>query len=317
MQEIFDIGVDVAKANVVIAVQDHPELACELVNEPAALRRWLKSIPPESRLAVESTGKYHGLLVHLAQQAGLCAYVLNAWDVSIYAKALGMRGKTDRTDSQVIARYIREHHARLHPYEPGSAAQQAIDQLIRQRARLLVKQQSLMRGLQDLPGLDQERQALAQSLQAVIHTMDAQILAWVHSERALAEPFERLQTIPGVGVQGAALLTSLLGRIGFTNADALVAFSGLDPRPRDSGQKKGRRRLSKRGAALIRRQMYMCACSASRTSAFKPVYQALRTRGLSGIEAMVILARKLLRVAFALWRHQSVFEPARFGPKII
>ncbi|MFM6905798.1 MAG: transposase, partial [Acinetobacter tjernbergiae] len=37
-------------------------------------------------------------------------------------------------------------------------------------------------------------------------------------------------------------------RIDLANSDALVAFVGLDPRASDSGQKTGRRRLSKRGS---------------------------------------------------------------------
>ncbi|WP_370869689.1 transposase [Nitrosomonas sp.] len=42
-------------------------------------------------------------------------------------------------------------------------------------------------------------------------------------------------------------LTNTLERVPFRNADAFVAFTGFDPRANDSGNKIGRRRLSKRG----------------------------------------------------------------------
>lgn len=41
----------------------------------------------------------------------------------------------------------------------------------------------------------------------------------------------------------------------FANSDALVAYSGLDPRAHDSGRSRGRRRLSKRGEPALRRQI--------------------------------------------------------------
>lgn len=83
----------------------------------------------------------------------------------------------------------------------------------------------------------------------------------------------------------------------------------------DSGQKRGRRRLSKRGSPLLRRQLFMMAFSASRSHAFESVYQALKARGLSSTEACVVLARKLLRIAFAIWRTKRVFDASLWIPR--
>jgi hypothetical protein len=47
------------------------------------------------------------------------------------------------------------------------------------------------------------------------------------------------------------------------NADAFVAFTGLDPRPDDSGQHHGKRRLSKRGPTELCRLLYLAALSGS------------------------------------------------------
>jgi transposase len=53
--------------------------------------------------------------------------------------------------------------------------------------------------------------------------------------------------------------------------------------------------------------------SACHTSTFKTIYQALRARGLKTTEALVVLARKLLRIAFAVWRSGQPFDPKRFA----
>lgn len=93
-----------------------------------------------------------------------------------------------------------------------------------------------------------------------------------------------------------------------------MAYSGLNPRPNDSGTKRGRRRLSKKGPALLRRQMYLAGFSAAHSKVVKPQYQALRAKGFSSTEASVILGRKILRIAFAVWKSGKPFDASRLAP---
>jgi transposase len=311
MQDELDIGIDVAKAELVVGVAGKPEHDCVLANTRSEITRWLRRVPSGSRLAVESTGAYHRLLVALAQARGLTVFVLNARDVHYYARALGQRGKTDRTDAQVISRYLREHHQSLHPFVAGDPTEQRIGLLLQRRERVIVHQDALKRSLRDLNDL--QVAPLFHALDALLAEIDQQVASLVASEQDLARTTCLLRTIPGIGPLGSALLGCLFRRISFAKADAVVAFSGLDPRPMDSGQKRGRRRLSKRGSSLLRRTLFMAAFSASRSLAFKPCYQALRAKGLATTEAFVILARKLLRIAFAVWRTQTAFDPGLYA----
>jgi transposase len=98
---------------------------------------------------------------------------------------------------------------------------------------------------------------------------------------------------------------------GFHSSDALIAFLGYDPRANDSGHHRGRRRLSKRGPAEMRRLLYAAAMAAARTKAWKPFYERDRARGLSSTEAIIVLARRLARTAFSIARHNTTFDPAR------
>lgn len=315
MQEVLDFGIDVAKAELVIGVAGHPEWNTTISNTAVHIRRWLRQVPLGSRIAVESTGPYHSLLVELAQACGFATYVLNARDVHFYAKALGQRGKTDRTDAQVISRYVHEHHDNLYPFNAGSLTEQEVNRLLRRRAALVVQRGAVAASLQGLSSLATPVQGLMAQFNRVLAAIDEQVAVLIHSQTDLAVAAKRLQTIPGIGPQGAALLTCLFRRIGFHCADAVVAFSGLDPRPMDSGQKHGKRRLSKRGPSLLRRQLFMTAFAASRSKVFKPTYQALRARGLSTTETFVILGRKLLRIAFAVWRTTLPFDSGRWITK--
>lgn len=147
----------------------------------------------------------------------------------------------------------------------------------------------------------------------LIAAIDDQVALQIHSQEQLALDWQRLQTVPGIGVQGAAMLLCVFRRIPFVRPDALIAFVGVDPRPMDSGQKRGKRRLSKRGPALLRRQVYMIGFAASRSNVCRDYYQALRERGFSPTAAFVILGRKLLRIAFAIWRSQQPFNREQFA----
>lgn len=310
------IGADVSKAELVIASHGHDALL-SVPNERAAITRWLRTLAPGSLLAMESTGRYHQLLADLATRMGLSVFVLNARDVYFYAKALGTRGKTDRVDAQVIARYLGEHHERLHPYRAPSASQAELAQLLRQRWTVVTKRVALRQSLQDCgASIAQAVSQLDAAVAALLKTIDERITALIQADAQLHGARTLLQSIVGVGPQSSALLTSLLARVPFASPDALVAYSGLDPRANDSGRSRGRRRLSKRGDPALRHQMFMAAMSACHTTTFKAVYQALRERGLKTTEALVVLARKLLRIAFAVWQSQQPFEPHRItsGP---
>jgi transposase len=314
MQATLFIGVDVAKAELVIVMgpQSRP---LSVANDAASIARWLEEVPASAFIAMESTGRYHGLLAHLARQAGLTVYVLNARDVFFYARALGTRGKTDGVDAGVIARYLAEHHERLHPWHGASCVQQRLHELLARRAQVVMHRSALCQAFTGVNQGDVDTAPLQTAFDALLKAMDEKIQALIDSDAGLADGCRRLRTITGIGPQTSALLATLLSRFDFANADALVAYSGMDPRPNDSGTKRGRRRLSKKGPPLLRRQMYLAGFAASHSKALKPLYESIRAKGFATTEAFVILGRKLLRVAFAVWKGTESFDPARLLPK--
>lgn len=314
MQELqVFVGVDVAKAELVVA--RHGQTGSRtLPNQAQAISAWLRELPDGACLAMESTGRHHQMLASLAQAAGLQVFVLNARDVHFYAKALGARAKTDRLDAHVIARYAAEQHTRLHRWIAPCPALQQVRSLLGQRWAVVSKRTALRQSLQGCDGaITLEVQALEAGFAALLKAIDARIVALLGQDGGVRQRQRLLQSIVGVGPQSSPLLASVLAQVQFASADALVAYSGLDPRACDSGSSRGRRRLSKRGQPALRHQMYMAAMSACHTSTFKSLYQALRARGLKTTEALVVLARKLLRIAFAVWRSGQPFDPTRFA----
>lgn len=96
----------------------------------------------------------------------------------------------------------------------------------------------------------------------------------------------------------------------FANSDAFIAYLGMDLTVDDSGKKNGPRHLSKKGDPEVRRLTYNAAMAACRSPKWKPFYESCLARGFSKTQALVALARKLCRVAFALMKNQSEYLSA-------
>ena len=76
-------------------------------------------------------------LAELAHERGLRVYALNPRDVRHYARAVGQRGKTDRLDALMLARYIDHEHASCIARQPSTGAAAAAAELLRRRATLV------------------------------------------------------------------------------------------------------------------------------------------------------------------------------------
>src|SRR5699024_11115913 len=111
------------------------------------------------------------------------------------------------------------------------------------------------------------------------------------------EQAARLQHIEGIGPLTSVALTLFFHRGRFRSGDAFIAFLGLDVRVRDPGTFRGRRKLTKRGDPEARRLLFNAAMAAARSQTWRGYYEHTLAGGKSRIQALVILARKLARVA--------------------
>lgn len=303
-------GIDVSKACLVIGDYECAVLL-KIDNMPTAIVRWLSAIPPGSIVAMEATGSYHQGLAAMAHAAGMRVFVLNPRALKHYAEAIGQRGKTDPIDTRMIARYAMHEQAKLFAWEPPPAATDKLGQLLQRRERLVHATQLLAQSLAGVSALKSAREELLASLKRMIKNVELLMRAELAHTPALADLHRRLSSIVGVGFVVAMQLVVALTRHRFARVESFIAYTGLDPRPEDSGERRGRRRLSKRGPHLLRCLLYNAGMAAAHSKLFKPIYLKLRTRGLRSTEAIVILGRKLARIAYALYRSGSTFNPTK------
>lgn len=303
-------GVDVAKRMLSVACESGA--AQEIENTHEAITRWLAGVPAGSRIAVEATNTYHRLLAVLAHAAGLQVFVLNPALLAYYGKSLGTRAKTDRLDAALIARYLVREHAQLRPWQPPCATTARIRTLITRRASVVQTQVALRESLGDVDGLEDTARHLQQAFAKALKDIDAALRALVASHATLARQCTALRALPGVGPLVSTALAATLLSLPLRSADAAVAYAGLDPRTRESGTFRGQKKLSKRGPGELRRLLYVAAMTTARHPAMRDWVQRHHARGLSAVATYTVLARRLLRTAWSMLRHDTPFSMERF-----
>jgi transposase len=127
----------------------------------------------------------------------------------------------------------------------------------------------------------------------------------------------QLETIPGIGKLGAAVLTAKIILIDrFERPEQLVSYFGLFPEECTSGvDRKGRKRppgtmvMSAQGNDLVRKFLWMSAkCACRHNPAVRPLYARLKGRGAKSGTAWGHCMRKLLHLAFAVWKTNQPFD---------
>ncbi len=93
----------------------------------------------------------------------------------------------------------------------------------------------------------------------------------------------------------------------------LLAFAGLDPRIRSSGQWTGTVRMSKRGSRALRTAIWRAAFIACKHPAFADIYQKHRvTMKQHQKIALSHVARKIVQAIYGVLRYQKPFDIEAF-----
>lgn len=116
-------------------------------------------------------------------------------------------------------------------------------------------------------------------------------------------------SIKGIGPVTAAGLIGEIGDFGqFQTVSEILKHAGMDLFEISSGKHKGNRRISKRGRALLRKLLFYAALNTVRKGgAMQGYYRRYLERGMPGKKALIAIARKLLRIIFALVRDHKAF----------
>ena len=301
---VKDFGVDVAKDWLDIF---DGQRVVRIDNDQRSIKAFLKTIPTSSSFAIESTNTYHELIVELAIALKHTVFVVDAYRLSRYRDAVGVRAKTDENDALLLYRYLRSERQHLTAFKPLPKAVKRLNRLLKARAKLTQLKTAMGLSLSGVAELAITRKALLKRFDDAMAVIDKRMLDCIASGGYKSD-YQRCLSIPGVGPVNAAALVAMFHRGVFSKSDAFIAFIGLDVRVRESGHFKGRRKLSKQGSPEMRRLLFNAARAGAKTKKWNDYYLAMRARGYSTTATAVALSRKIARLAFALMRDQSEYQ---------
>ncbi|MDH5822316.1 transposase [Luteimonas sp. RD2P54] len=299
------IGIDVSKAE--LAIYDGSSFIT-VVNTTKQIKAWLKTLTGPARIAVEATGTYHLQVLEQASRKGHALFVVDGFRLNRYRDSVGGRAKTDLADAKLLWRYLRHEYDHLRPWVAPPPGYARLKRLLNRRAKLVKMGVAVRQSLAGVPELRTACRSLLERLDRLLASID-RLLQHQVEKSGLQDQIKRVGAIEGIGKLNATALTTAYLRGAFRSSDAFIAFLGLDVRIRDSGRQRGRRKLTKQGDSETRRLLHNAAMAASRRGRWHQLHQANLARGLTRIQSLVIVARKLARLAFALLKSGAQYRP--------
>ena len=206
-----------------------------------ALLRWLESAGRAVRVCLEATGLYGLDLALTLEAAGVALMVANPRAVRHFAQAMMKRSKTDRLDAAVLTEYA----ARLpfQPWRPPSpsalkllAVARRLEDLTEMHAaeKNRLHAASVSAALPALLRRDVQRSL--ETLERAVERLTRAAQEFIVADPLLAERYQLLLSIPGIGATSALHVLAELMLLGpHLDVRQWVAYAGLDPRQYTSG----------------------------------------------------------------------------------
>lgn len=319
---MFYLGVDVAKAKLDCALLDVStgKIKSKVVPNTAegfrTLLEWLgKQKAPEPFVVMEPTGVYHEAAALALTDAGLKLALVNPAQFRKFAQGLGIKTKTDKVDSAVLARYGMTQ--RPPAWQPPSASVRRLKALLTRRDAVaddLQREQNRQEANELSAAPEAARESIKQSIEFLateLKRLQRMIDDHIDQDPDLRGKKELLETIPGVGPRVSDHMTALLASRTFERAEQLAAYLGLVPVQWESGSSvHGRPRMSKAGPAYLRKLLYMPAVVAARYNPhIKALKERLLAKGKSKMAAVGAAMRKLAHLCFGVVNSGKPYNP--------
>ena len=252
-------------------------------------------------IGIEASGGYERGVIRALLAAGFSVRQINPYKLRQFAKASGVLAKNDRLDARMIALFVSIMPTR--PAQRNEAAERLAELLTarRQLSEEKVAAENGSRLFEDTALRRLYRRRITRLL-ADIALLDKRLAEMVAADPALAQRYELLTSMPGVGPVLALTLIALLPELGQMSRKQVAALVGVAPYDFESGKLKGVRRIWG-GRAPIRRVLYMAALIAGRCNpALKVFHNRLQAAGKKSKVVIVAVMRKLLTMLNAMVR---------------
>lgn len=285
-----------------------------IANEVAEIHQWGLSLSENTHVIFEYTGTYSHRLAYILALVQRPFSIISPAQSKGFAASLKNKAKTDSQDAKMLAIY----GAKMNP-APTPISDQELHQkrqVYKHYNDLRSQKQALNNQLHALSFDPRAAQNVIGSLELLKQTFQSQIDEFEKqlfdlNEEDFKAIKDKLMKIKGIGEKVATgLIIETNGFKNFESAKAVAAFLGLCPANKQSGTSvHAKGRLLPTACHHLRTNLYAAAWSAARFNLdCKELYTRLRARGKSAKLAMIAVAHKLVRQAFAIVKKGTDFD---------
>jgi transposase len=283
-------------------------------NAASGFMSFLKNLPKESLVVMEATGYYHYKLAQFLCKQGVLVSVVNPLSVKRFIQMKLAKVKTDKSDAKAICEYGQINEVPL--YTALTDVQSECLQLFRLldsylKKRTMTKNKLHGEAVLDIPSKHVYRSLTRNKkhLDTEIASIETKLLSLVKQDQQAQ--LTLLKSIPGMGVKTALFLIVITdGFTKFETASQLCSYVWITPTIRQSGSSvRGRSRISKIGNKKLRNLLFICSFSACKhKKACREIYERIVNKGKSKKLALIAVANKLLKQAFAIAKSGNPYD---------
>jgi len=320
------IGVDVSKKTLDLSVRDQTAVIfhMQIENSKQGIQVFTKKLKEHgialktSLVCLEHTGLYNVVALDQFYQLGYAVWLENAVQIK---RSMGLtRGKNDKIDAQRIGDYAFRFADKVALWEPARDQLVYIKQLTSLRRRLIDTKAQLKTPLKEGKAfLGRKRhQQLNRLCQQPIQAIDQQISAVEHeirsiiqSDQHLAELFEIVTSVDGVGeVLFWELVTTTDEFKRIKDPKKYACYAGVAPFEHSSGTSiRGKNRISKMGNKSTKRILHLAAMSAIvMKGELRDYYLRKTIAGKNKMATLNAVRNKLIHRIFACVRDGRKYE---------
>lgn len=313
------IAIDVSRYSLDILKGEKPQTAVseKIENSPQALKDYLNKSPAlkskDWLVVMESTGDYHRIAANFFLNSGYKVKLLNPILTKEVTKASIRKTKTDKKDAEKIMKLgLAGEGSELSLKDLNNPSKELLRLshfMTKLKTQLKLKLQNVQ--LKDLAGEETENEIteLIGKIEDIIKRLDGEAIEEQN------EQVKFIDSIPGFSAKLSQIIVSECGDITkFKDANALVAYAGLDPKIIQSGNSLNHGRLTKRGSAFLRYTLFLAARVAWRHDQdLYNYYEKKRKEERSFTEVINMIARKLLHRIYRVVKEQRMYRLCQFN----
>ena len=334
MKKLF-VGIDFSKEKIDVAIifaegltETSMRVSNEFKNSVSGYKQLVKWVEESSNktepslwlFCGENTGDYSKPLCNFLYGRGFDMWLENAKSIK---DASGIRRlKSDRADANMIAEYAMRNYDKAIMYEPLSESLSQLRELflyrqmvVRHRCSFQVRRGEKRLNMEKSPVktmISQSGRHIVTELNKEIEKIDKRIAELIDSDDELAQVFNIVTSIPGIGTQNAVCLMVYTDNFRRFNFDSrkIACYYGIAPFGRDSGTSVHTDpHVHYMANRQIKAMLSQAALSAAR---FNPVIASYYSRLIAkGKKRQIVLnnvKNKLVHIVTAMVRNKQLFD---------